>query len=83
MLIKRWESRKGKYWVELHQTEYDGQPSYHYKTDNGGGNMGNTTLDKALEHCYRQCNYSPSSMQEVNITSRLQEAYTMGSNGIS
>lgn len=39
MLINRWQTRGGKYWYEL----YKDDQGFTYKSDNGGGNLGNIT----------------------------------------
>jgi len=44
-LLARWESKGGKYWVEVYSDE-TGQT---YRSDDGGGNLGNIGEDAAIE----------------------------------
>ena len=34
--VARWQSRGGRYWIELHRDRY----GYNYRSDNGGGSFG-------------------------------------------
>ena len=44
-LVKKWASAKGKYWVELYLDDL----GYSYRTDNGGGCLGNgDNLENAI-----------------------------------
>ena len=44
--IARWESPRGKYWLELYREHADGlAPSYSYKSDNGGGFQGSRDIE--------------------------------------
>lgn len=52
VVIARWESRRGKDWVEVYEQTFGicPEPSYGYNCRNGGGWMGsNTTREQALE----------------------------------
>jgi hypothetical protein len=44
-LVGRWESKGGKYWIELNK---DGM-GYSYDTNSGGGNMGNVSESSAIK----------------------------------
>ena len=43
-MIKRWQTRGNKYWLELYRDEN----GYSYKGDGCCGNLGDITLDEAL-----------------------------------
>lgn len=45
MFVNRWQTRGGKYWCELYKDE----GGYSYKTDNGGGALGNITESQAYQ----------------------------------
>jgi hypothetical protein len=44
-LIGRWESKGGKYWIELNKDDM----GYSYNTNNGGGNIGNVPESSAIK----------------------------------
>lgn len=44
-LLARWESKGGKYWVEV----YGDERGQTYRSDDGGGNLGNIGEDAAIE----------------------------------
>lgn len=45
MLVNRWQTRGGRYWCELHKDDN----GYTFKTDNGGGVLGNLTESQAYQ----------------------------------
>jgi hypothetical protein len=54
-VIARWESKRGKDWVEVYEQSYfDGVAGYGYDCRNGGGWMGNVTRAEALEQVMRR-----------------------------
>jgi hypothetical protein len=54
--IARWESRRGKYWVELFHDEL----GFTYRTESGGGNLGGKIAESdAISHCALQASYAP------------------------
>lgn len=70
--IARWQSRGGKYWVELY-AEYltadrSLEPGYSYRSDDGGGYIGSVDEGTALLHCKRIASYCPSQMRQVEVS---------------
>jgi hypothetical protein len=47
--IGRWESKGKKYWIDLYEEEFNGKPSYYYKEDRGGGNLGHISKEEAFK----------------------------------
>ena len=45
MLVNRWKTRGGRYWFELYRDEM----GFTYKSDNGGGNLGNISEEQAYQ----------------------------------
>ena len=45
VIKRRWESRRGKYWLELHQTA----TGWGYREDDCDGNLGAVTEEQALK----------------------------------
>lgn len=43
-LIKRWETRKGKYWLEL----YEDETGFSFRHENGGGCCGDLNRSEAI-----------------------------------
>ncbi len=43
-LVARWQSQRGKYWLELYHDEL----GYTFKHDSGGGNLGAISEEAAL-----------------------------------
>ena len=46
-MLARWETKRKKHWLELYRDQW----GYSYKTNNGGGFMGNITQSEALDRC--------------------------------
>lgn len=74
-LIARWESKRGKDWVELWHDEY----GYSYKGNTCGGSLGNATLAQAMTFMEREtaagmqvfCTQA-SPMKRVEVCSDVQ-----------
>jgi len=60
-LIARWETRGGKYWLELYKDE----SGYTYKQEHGGGNIG--TLDSKIAMDTMERHISYSKMDGINL----------------
>jgi hypothetical protein len=60
-LVCRWQSRGGKYWVELWHDQF----GYFYRTDNGGGFMGEITFQEAIAKCEQEASFAPSKLRRV------------------
>jgi hypothetical protein len=62
MTIARWQSKGGKYWINLQRFD-DG--TYGYKGDNCGGVLGAVSKTEAILACERQVSYWPSKGYRV------------------
>lgn len=61
-VLVRWESKNGKYWVELYSTPQ----GYGYRSDNSGGWMGKVRFEMAEERCMQECGFCPVEMTRVD-----------------
>ena len=61
-LLTRWESRGGKYWFELYVENYNDKPSYFYKGEGCGGNLGTITEKDAYARAQELISYYPSKL---------------------
>ena len=47
LLMARWATRGGRFWIELFRSA--DRTTWHYQTDNGGGNLGCVTEAQAMD----------------------------------
>lgn len=60
-ILARWESLRGKYWLELYRDEY----GLSYRSDNGGGYLGDVTENVAFQRAYIELGCWPSRHHRV------------------
>ena len=64
--VKRWQSKRGKYWIQLNEYDTGG---FSYRTDNGGGNLGNINEADAIAQVEKRVNdlakYDGINLKEV------------------
>ena len=66
--IARWQSRGGKYWIELFEETIPGHdfvPSYSYSGNGCGGFIGSPPRADAIAYCEQQASYSPSKCPRI------------------
>lgn len=70
--LARWESARGRYWVELFAETLPGcAPAFSYREDNGGGFIGHCSPEVAMQHAARQASFAPSRMTRVFFNETL------------
>ena len=55
-LIARWNTRQNKYWFELYQDEL----GFSYEGNECGGNLGNISLEEAIQKIEKKVDYMKS-----------------------
>jgi hypothetical protein len=77
-LVKRWQTRRGKYWLEL----YEDETGFSYRVENGGGHCGDLNRTEAICLMVRKMRLSQDidniRYQEVPIDARAGETATSG-----
>ena len=65
-LLAKWQSRGGKWFIELH-AEFLGDcvPSYSYRGNGCGGFIGSPPPEVAVQYAAQQASYCPSQMPRV------------------
>ena len=70
--LARWQSQRGRYWVELYADLQAGKSaSFSYRADNGGGNIGHVAPEVAMQHAAQQAGFNPSKCQRVYFNADL------------
>ena len=71
-VLARWESQRGRYWVEVYAEALpDCAAAFSYRADNGGGYLGHCSPEVALQHAARQAGFNPSKCQRVYFNETL------------
>ena len=73
-LLAKWQSKGGKWFIELFAEMYDDLlPGFSYRGNDCGGFIGTVAPEVAMQHAAQQASYCPSKMSRVFYDDAIAE----------